>query len=214
MPYSNQGLDYFGGWSDNRGMKMIENYIYMYHTDTFIVIPTFPDALSDTLQVNFAQSTPLARTAPIYSYQNSGPRTMQFSFKLQRELMQAVNKRTSNVKVDIGNDYVDTLIKEVQAIALPKYTEATKMVNPPIIAVRIGDDVFIKGIVQGAVTVSYATPIIPAFDDRSKSRYSVVDVGFTVAEIDPYDAESIIREGSFRGLNRTLERRIYRTNGG
>jgi hypothetical protein len=31
-----------------------------------------------------------------------------------------------------------------------------------------------------------------------------------VHEVDPYDAESVWTQGSFRGLNTTLDRRIYK----
>ena len=38
-----------------------------------------------------------------------------------------------------------------------------------------------------------------------------VDVSFTISEIDPYDAQTVMQQGSFRGINKTLERRIYKS---
>ena len=63
---------------------MIDNYIYLYHIKQFIVIPTFPDSLTDTIGVNFNKSTPMSRSAPIYSYSDSGPRSIQINLDLQK----------------------------------------------------------------------------------------------------------------------------------
>ena len=84
-----------------------------------------------------------------------------------------------------GDDYVDTIIKNLQAIALPSYKNAVKLVNPPQVAVRFGNEIFIKGIVNGGVTVTYSLPIL------SDNKYAIVEVQFTVTEIDPYDAETV-----------------------
>ena len=183
---------------------MIENYIYLYHTKTFIIIPQYPESISDTLNSTFASTTPLSRSAPIYSYSNSGPRNLQVTLSLHRVLMTAVNTNRSNVKLEIGDDYVDTLIKQIQAVALPSYEAAEKMVSPPIVAVRFGNDIFCKGIVNGGITLTYKTPIIEG------NKYAVVDISFTVSEIDPYDASTVMQAGSFRGLNTTLENRLFK----
>ena len=97
--------------------QMIDNYIYLYHVDEFIVIPTFPDSITDTLSANFNSSTPLSRSAPIYSYASSGPRTMQINLDLHRDMMTQINYGVSNATVAMGDDYIDTLIKYVQAFS-------------------------------------------------------------------------------------------------
>ena len=56
---------------------MIDNYIYLMHTKTLIVVPAFADSVTDNLACTFVRSTPLSRSAPIYSYQSSGPRSIQ-----------------------------------------------------------------------------------------------------------------------------------------
>lgn len=183
---------------------MIENYIYLYHTKTFIILPQYPESISDTLNSTFASTTPLSRSAPIYSYSNSGPRNLQVTLSLHRDLMTAVNTNRSNVRLEIGDDYVDTLIKQIQAVALPSYEAAEKMVSPPIVAVRFGNDIFCKGVVNGGITLTYKTPIIEG------NKYAVVDISFTVSEIDPYDASTVMQAGSFRGLNTTLENRLFK----
>jgi len=199
--------------------KMIDNYVYLYHTDTLLIVPEYADSVTDTIQVDYQTSTALTRTAPIYSYSNSGPRSMQVSFNLHRDLMKDINSGIAGTPVLTadGRDYVDIFIDQIQAAALPSYQSPAKMVNPPLVAVRLGSDIFIKGVVRGSVGVTYKYPIIPGTipsgnntykEDLSKHRYSNVDVTFSIEETDPYDAETVMQMGSFRGLSTTLERVI------
>lgn len=187
--------------------RMIDNYIYLYHVDQFVVIPTFPESMTDTLAVNFQSSIPMARSAPIYSYSNSGPRSMRIDLHLHRDMMTEINHNVSNLKVDMGDDYVDTIIKHLQAAALPSYGSSQKMVDPPIVAVRFGNEIFIKGVISGAVSVTYQLPIL------ENNKYACVDISFDVQEIEPYDAKDVMITGSFRGLDTTLERNIWKRSG-
>lgn len=183
----------------NSRKRLLEtgNYIYLYHLDEFIELPTYPENITDTLSSNFAQTSALARSAPVFTYSNSGPRSITFQFILHRDLVDEVNAGgVSTFSLEVGEDYVDALIRKIQAIALPKYTVASKSVVPPMVAVRIGagEDIFIKGVVHGGVTVGYSGPIL------SNGQYATVSLSFTVYEIDPYDAETVAQLGSFRGL--------------
>lgn len=196
--------------SNTSNLKIFEpinNYVYFYHLDEFIILPAYPESIQDQLQAHFSNDTPLLRTAPIYSYHSSGPRSMQVSLSLHREYMKQINIGKSNASVKTGDDYVDTLIKYVHAMALPRYEASQKMVNPPLIAMRLADDIFIKGVVDGAVGVSYKLPII---HDNGKDKYAAVDISFSVSEVEPYDADYAISEGSLRGLSTTLEGRFYK----
>lgn len=188
-----------------REFQFIDNYIYLYHVDEFIVIPSYADSVTDTLSVNFASSFPLSRSAPIYSYQSSGPRQIQVQFDLHRDMMQQLNYSKSNARVTLTDDYVDLMIKYIQAAALPDYAAAEKMVNPPLVAMRLGDDIFIKGVISGAVSVTYKYPIL------SNGKYSNITIAFTIHEVDPYDAKTVMKNGSFRGLSTSLERKIWGT---
>lgn len=191
----------------DRVYSMIDNYLYMYHTDTLVALPTFPESLTDQMAVQFSSAAPMARSAPIYSYSTSGPRTLAISLPLHRDMMNEINVSTSNLKIDdlASEDYIDKMIKELQAIALPVYGASEKMVDPPIVAIRFGVDIFCKGIVQGPVTVTYSGPILRT------DKYAQVTIDFTVAEIDPYDANTVMTVGGFRGLSTDLERRIWKT---
>ena len=184
--------------------NLIDNYIYIYHLDKFVILPVWPESIQDSLSSTFAQSTPLSRSAPIFSFSKSGPRSMQINLKLHRDMMQMVNYNRSNLNVELGDDYTDTIVKTLQACALPNYKNASKMVDPPLVAIRFGNDIFIKGIINGGVTVTYGLPIL------SNNKYANVEISFTIYEVDPYSASEVAELGSFRGLNKTLEKRLYR----
>lgn len=182
--------------------RLIPNYIYLYHTDEFLVLPAFPDQMQDSLNSTFAATSAIARSAPVFSYSYSGPRKVQISLDLHRDMLDGVNLGVSNMKIDkIGDDYVDTIIKKIQAIALPRYNSGSKAVEPPMVAVRFGDEIFIKGVVEGGLSVTYKKPLIVVNDKESK--YAQVSISFNVTEVDPYDADTVSLLGSFRGLTRT-----------
>lgn len=181
----------------NSRMIKTGNYIYIYNLDTLVNIPVYPENITDTLQSNFQQTQALARTAPVFTYQNSGPRSMSIQFSFHREMLDDVNKGgLSNAQLYVGEDYVDYLIRNLQAIALPTYNSGSKSVVPPMVAVRIGegDDIFIKGVVVGSISVGYALPIL------SNGKYAQISISFTVFETDPYDAKLVSQLGSFRGI--------------
>ena len=97
---------------------------------------------------------------------------MQFTLSLHRDLVNQANLQNSGFLqaneqfspfvVQVTDDYIDVLIEYLQAMALPSYaanTTSSKMINPPMIAVRLGNDVFIKGIVNGDVGVTRTGPL-------------------------------------------------------
>ena len=188
---------------NTRWYTLPDNYIYISHLGDdgeYLILPNFPDSIQDSMQSDFSQQNALSRSAPVFTYVNSGPRQMQIQLHLQRDLMDSVNEGVSNVKVELGDDYIDTLIKKLQAIALPKYNLDNKLVEPPLVAIRICNEIFIKGVVSGGVTVTYNKPIL------SDGKYSQVDVNFQIYEVDPYDATSVSKNGSFRGLTRGMRK--------
>ncbi len=148
---------------------LIENYIYIYQLDKYVIIPTYPETFTDALGSTFSKTNPLSRTAPIYSYSYAGPRSIQFTLDLHRDFMSQVNFDNIDFldKDELTDDYIDTLIKYLQAMALPSFKAkeiSNKMVNPPMVAVRFGNTLFIKGIVDGNVSVTYSG----ALDMRNK----------------------------------------------
>lgn len=208
-----QNYQYQGGTS--KVFAMIDNYIYLYHTDTLIALPVFPESLQDSVNTTFSSTDILSRTAPIYSYSNSGPRSFSVSLPMHRDLMNGVAVESSSLNVpqltsltdNAGEDYMDWAIKQIQAAAYPVYGSGEKMVNPPIVAIRFGTDIFCKGVIQGGVAITYSGPILRT------EKYAEVTLDFTINEIDPYEAYTAAASGGYRGLNTTLERRIYKSNG-
>lgn len=181
-------------------------YIYIYHLPsdvqgegTLIYIPQWPDQVNDNINSNFNKTNALSRTAPVFSYIDSGPRTVSVSFQLHRDMMDEVNFTHCNVKPDDGDDYVDMFIKKLMAVALPNYHTESKEVEPPMVAVKFGDQIFIKGVVDGGVSVEYSKPLL------TDNRYALVNVSFQVSETDPQDALSISKVGSFRNITRTFQ---------
>ena len=195
--------------------KLIDNYIYIYQLQKYVIIPVYPEQIQDSLGSTFATENVLSRTAPIFSYSNSGPRSIQFSLNLHRDLMTAFNYDNTTFIDDVnqmlGNDYIDTLVRYLQAMALPSYqavdlaaSSYNSMVNPPLVACRFGNEVFIKGIVDGDVQVTYSGPI------TKDGKYAQVDVTFNIKEIEPQDADQLVKWGSFRGLGNLLTKSLYK----
>lgn len=192
--------------------RMIDNYIYFYHIGKFMLIPTYPESVTDTTAISYQSTTPLSRSAPIYSFANSGPRNVQFTLDLHRDMMQDINYNRSNYQLNnlagqLDDDYIDVLIKELQAAAYPQYEASTKTVKPPIVAVRFGAEIFCKGVISSQVSVKYSGPLL-GYEHGLK--YAQASIGFVVSEIDPYSADMVMVNGSFRGLDRTLEKGLFR----
>ena len=177
--------------------NLIDNYIYLYHLDQLIIIPTYPEELSDAINTNFSGSPAIASSAPVQSFSNAGPRTLTVQLDLHRDMLYDVNKTnlTYNAVGIDEEDYMDILIKGLQSAALPRYQDTAKMVDPPVVAVRFGNEVFCKGVLQGGVSVSYSGPIL------TNNKYAMAKVSFTVTETDPYDATAVLATGGFRGLS-------------
>lgn len=184
------------------GALLPDNYLYISHLDEdfqFWQLPCTPETISDSMASTFNETSALGRSAPVFTYSKSGPRTVQVSLKFHRDMMDALNAGTSNVAVKLGDDYVDTLIKALQAISLPRYNLSNKAVEPPLVALRLSQEVFIKGVVTSAIGLEYTLPIL------SNGKYAQVSVSFTVSEVDPYDATTVFQNGSFRGVVKTLK---------
>lgn len=203
------GQDYLYKGSTQRLQSMIDNYVYFYHTDTLIALPIYPESIADNMSVTYNPTSPLSSTAPTYSYQNSGPRSFDISLPLHRDLMSSINATNSALKNKIpelvqtdnqGNtitnvDYVDILVNQIYGAALPKFSDAEKMVNPPVVAVRFGNDIFCKGVIASGVSVTYAAPIL------SDGKYANITIAFTINEITPFDADTAMRMGGYRGYD-------------
>lgn len=188
--------------------SMIDNYIYLYHTKTLIALPLFPESIQDSMVTTYSQNHPMSRSAPILSYSSSGPRSLQLELPLHRDMMNSINIESTSLfssRIDelSADDYVDTMINQLQSAALPRYAASEKLIDPPLVAVRFGNSIFCKGVVDGGVTATHSGPIL------ENNKYALVTVSFTVIEVDPYDADVVALEGGFRGIRTSLERNIF-----
>jgi hypothetical protein len=75
---------------------------------------------------NFSEQNALGRSAPVYTFSNSGPRTVQFNLEFHRDMIDDANVSYNNVPLKDGEDHSDRLIAALQAIALPKYNLTNK----------------------------------------------------------------------------------------
>ena len=178
-------------------------YIYISHLDVpdeakYWLLPGYPETVSDSMQSQFGASTALGRSAPVYTFSNSGPRTVGISLHFRRDMFD--EEAYTNVIPQGNEDYAESLIHALQAIAVPKYNLSNKAIEPPLVAVRLGTEVFIKGIVSGNIQVTYGKPILV------DEKYADVKIDFTVTEVDPYDSTTVFKNGSFRGLTATLRK--------
>lgn len=182
---------------------LTNNYIYISHLDDgykYWRLPTEPDSISDSMGSTFQATSALGRSAPIYTYSGSGPRDVQITLNMHRDMMDDINVGNVSPTFKSGDDYVDSLIKALQSISLPRYTEKGNIVEPPIVAVRFGNEIFVRGIVDTGINVTYAKPIL------DNDKYAQVTVSFNIKEIDPYDAPTVFKQGSFRGLVATMKK--------
>jgi hypothetical protein len=173
-------------------------YLYISHLDEgyqYWQLPGYPEKVTDQMNSTFIENSALGRSAPVYTFSHSGPRSINISLSFHRDMFEDM---TSNVTPKDNEDKAESFIHAIQAIAVPKYNLSNKAIEPPLVAIRLGREVFIKGIVSGGVTVTYGKPIL------SNEKYAIIDISFTVSEVDPYDATTVFKNGSFRGLTATL----------
>ena len=186
-------------------------YLYISHLDEeykYWRLPGYPDGVTDSMASQFGTSTALGRSAPVYSYTSSGPRTVSISLEFHRDMFEELNPMarfedgTSYASIDnrftSGDDAVENFIHALQAISVPKYNLSNKALEPPLVALRLGREIFIKGIVNDSISVTYNKPILV------NEKYAIVKIGFTITEVDPYDSTTVFKNGSFRGMVATL----------
>ena len=180
-------------------------YLYISHLDEgyqYWMLPGYPETVSDQMNSSFQENSALGRSAPVYTFSNSGPRTISIKLSFHRDMFDEINSflyPNGSANFADSDDMADKFIKAIQAIAVPKYNLSNKAIEPPLVAIRLGREVFIKGIVSGGVNVTYGKPIL------SNEKYAIVEISFTVSEVDPYDATTVFKNGSFRGLTATLK---------
>lgn len=180
-------------------------YIYISHLDLpeeykYWQLPGYPNEVTDNMPSEFAANTALGRSAPVYTFSSSGPRTIQISLDFHRDMFEEMS---TNVTPRDGEDKAESFIHALQAIAVPKYNLSNKAIEPPLVAVRLGREVFIKGVVTSGISVTFGKPILV------NEKYATIKISFTISEVDPYDSTTVFQNGSFRGLTATLRQGMH-----
>lgn len=178
-------------------------YLYISHLDEefkYWQLPGYPDEVTDQMNSSFQENTALGRSAPVYTFSSAGPRSIQISLNFHRDMFEEM---PSNVVPREGEDKAESFIHALQSIAVPKYNLSNKAIEPPLVAIRLGREVFIKGIVNSGISITYGKPILV------NEKYATMKVSFTVSEVDPYDATTVFQNGSFRGLTATLRKGMH-----
>lgn len=191
--------------NDNLSRILPDCYLYISHLDLdeefkYWQLPGYPDDVTDQMDSSFSSSTALGRSAPVYTFSNSGPRTIQISLNFHRDMFEEM---PTNVTPRDDEDKAESFIHALQAIAVPKYNLSNKAIEPPLVAVRLGQEVFIKGVVTSGISVTFSKPILV------NEKYAIIKVSFTISEVDPYDSTTIYQNGSFRGLTATLRHGMH-----
>ena len=179
-----------------------DNYLYISHLDEdlrYWRLPCWPDMITDSMGTTFTPTNALGRTAPVLTWSSSGPRTVNINLPLHRDIMDDINIGWSNSPQGEGEDYVENLQKAIRSIIVPKYNISNKSVEPPMVALRLGNEIFIKGVVTDSIGISFKKPILP------NGKYAMLEFSLTVTEVDPYDATTVFTNGGFRGVVQTFK---------
>lgn len=179
------------------------NYIYISHLDKdhqYWKLPCCPSSITDTMESTFQATQALGRSAPVYTYSYSGPRVVNVDlhFRIDAFDDENANNPTAINSTAAGEYMLDGMVRALQSISLPKYSASNKAIEPPLVALRLSNEVFIKGIVTSPIQLTYELPII--YGDR----YAQVRLSLSITEVDPYDAATVFQNGSFRGVVKTL----------
>lgn len=195
------------------GLQNIDAYIYIYHMNLMFNLPVVPDSIQDSLPISFNSEPVLSRSAPQVTFSSAGPRTLQVSLKLHRQMFCQENKEAGAIAKNIKmmdpatgkimdvplTDAADLLINAITTLSLPKYTDSTKAVVPPSLLIRFGNESCIRGVPSGfSKTASGAW--------LKNGKLSDVTLNFTITEVEPYSAQYTAENGTLRAISTNLQR--------
>ena len=190
-----------------------ENFIYFHQLDVdgtsaAIWIPTYPLTMDITNRATYGTNQPLGSPNQIYSWSGSGPRSATLPFNLNRDMMQIINGGNMYADNELGRmlreqdaDAVEVLIRYWETIALPSYQAAKKMINPPLVTIKIANQLTITGVATGGMQIRMS-------GGWRNGKQLDATLSATISEIDPIDATTAARVGQYRGINATLAGRM------
>lgn len=135
------------------------------NSDNLVInLPCYPDEISDSTNVNWAETGIIGRSTPIYSYNSTSARNISFSFDLHREMPKNIGKNE-----DMYN--IENILEVLRKCAYPNYENSG--LKPPIVFFRFGKFAT-KGIVT-SVSFTWKKPIV----DR---QYQLCSVSISMYE--------------------------------
>ena len=82
--------------SDNNIVNRLlpDCYLYISHLDEgyqYWMLPGYPDKVTDQMDSQFNANSALGRSAPVYTFSHSGPRSIQISLSFHRDMFEDIN---------------------------------------------------------------------------------------------------------------------------
>ena len=199
------------------GNNKFQSYVYIYHMGLKFNLPVLPDSINDSLPISFNQEPILARSAPQITFSNAGPRTLGITLKLHRHLFCLENADVEHYR-DVNNilmarvpagdgqivsapatDVLDIFINAMLTLSLPKYTDTTKVLVPPSILIRFGEESCIRGVPSNISKTASGVWL-------KNGKLSEISLTFTITEVEPFSAQYVAKNGTLRSISTDLQR--------
>ena len=181
-----------GTQRDNSILQAVEVTI----GNTLIYMPCWPEQVSDGVSAEYETPTVMGRSAPYVIYSYTGERSIEFTFKLHREMLdtpvalltESIIKNPDQVATRAGE--IDRIVRIIESAVYPNYDNTIAAVRTQV---KIGNTLFISGVMTSQSTNWYG-PI------GSDHKYKQCDVTFTVLEVtnNPKSQSQIAQIGGWR----------------
>ena len=153
-----------GSTQDNWYWKPTGDVTFQVEGEAPLEIPCFPESVNDSTSATWSQEmTTYQHYEPQNTYNKSGPRVVNCSFKIHRAMWDG--------NQDSGKS--EELVAYMQSACYPNYD--TQASEPPRVTLIIGKSVRIVGILTSMETV-YSGPIGP------DNKYDCVDISISITE--------------------------------
>ena len=184
--------DTIGIKRDNSILQAVEVII----GNTLIYMPCWPESVQDGAQAEYDQPPVLGRSSPYVIYTRTGERSIDFTFKLHREMLDSsVAVLTEDIiknpdKVATRSNEIEQIIRLIESAVYPNYDGTVAAVRTQV---KIGNTLYISGVMTSQSSNWYG-PIGP------DHKYNQCDISFTVLEVtdNPKSHNDIKQIGGWR----------------
>ena len=181
-----------GTHRDNSILQAVEVTI----GNTLIYMPCWPESVQDKGSAQYETPEVPGRSAPYVIYNKTDSRSISFTFKLHREMLdtsiaqltEAIARNPDSVATRAGE--IDQIVRILESAVYPNYDSTVAAVRTQV---RIGNTLYISGVMTDIDTNWYG-PI------GSDLKYKQCDVTFTVLEVtnNPKSQSQIAKIGGWR----------------